>query len=148
MDEESADIVFEVRSQQFNGDAKKKAKISPVSFPAHLLILCKSSSFYLADLCRSAGDKTTSPIQLSDVSPGIFRHLLFHLYGGKVSDDDMKSHAKEIIDAADTYGVIDLKLAAEACLVEMTSFTMENLMDLLLYADSKNCWRTRLRSSK
>jgi hypothetical protein len=58
--------------------------------------------------------------------------MLFHLYGGEVSDDDMKSHAKEILDVADRYGIIDLKLAAEACLVETTCFTMENLMDLLL----------------
>jgi len=51
----------------------------------------------------------------------------------------MKSHAKEIVDAADRHGVVDLKLAAEASLVDSTAFTMENLLDLLHYADSKNC---------
>ncbi|KAL3762577.1 hypothetical protein ACHAW5_003115 [Stephanodiscus triporus] len=51
----------------------------------------------------------------------------------------MKLHARGIIDAADKYGVVDLKLAAEACLVETTAFSIENWMDLLLYADSKNC---------
>jgi hypothetical protein len=50
----------------------------------------------------------------------------------------MKSHAREIIDAADKYGVINLKLEAEANLVEATTFTIENVMELLLYADSKN----------
>jgi hypothetical protein len=65
--------------------------------------------------------------------------MLYHLYGGKVTDDDMKSHAKGIIDAADKYGVVDLKLAAEACLVKTTAFSVENLLDHLLYADSKNC---------
>jgi len=51
----------------------------------------------------------------------------------------MKSHAKEIIDAAHKYGVVDLKLEAEASLVRATTFNMENLLDLLLFADSKNC---------
>ena len=51
----------------------------------------------------------------------------------------MKSHAKEIIDAADRYGVATLKLAAEACLVEDTTFSLENVKELLLYAESKNC---------
>ena len=50
---------------------------------------------------------------------------MFHLYGGKVGDADMKSHAKEIIDAADKYGVVDLKLEAEASLVRATTFNMK-----------------------
>ncbi len=130
MDEEFSDIVFEVGGQQFNDDAMKKAKTLSVIFPAQQFILRKSSSSTLAKLCRSAGDKTASPIQISDVSPGIFRHLLFHLYGGEVSYDDMKSHAMEILDLADRYGVVDLKLKAEADLVETSAFSTDNLMDL------------------
>jgi hypothetical protein len=137
LDEEFADIMFEVGGQQSKSNARKKAKNSSVTFPAHRLIVRKCSST-LADLCGSAGDKAT-PIQIPDVSPDIFHHLLFHLYGGKVADADMKSHAKEIIDAADKYGVVDLKLEAEASLVRATTFNMENLLDLLLFADSKNC---------
>jgi hypothetical protein len=138
MDEESADIVFVVGGEQFESNARKKAKkTSPVNFPAHRLIMRKCSPT-LVGLCGSEGDKTT-PIPIPDVSPDVFHHLLFHLYGGKVADNDMKSHAKEIIDAADRYGVVDLKLAAEACLVKTTAFSIDNLLDLLLYADSKNC---------
>jgi hypothetical protein len=137
MEEEYADILFEVGGQHSESNSRKDAESSSVTFPAHRLIMRKCSST-LADLCGSAGDKTTS-IQIPDVSPDVFHYLLYHLYGGKVADDDMKSHAKEIIDAADKYGVVDLKLAAEACLVKTTAFSIENLMDHLLYADSKNC---------
>ena len=73
------------------------------------------------------------------MAPDIFRHLLNYIYGGKLSDDDMKSHAKEIIDSADKYGVVNLKLMAEAHFVKGTTFTIENVMELLLYAESKNC---------
>ena len=47
-------------------------------------------------------------------------------------------HATDIIDAADKYGVVNLKLEAEARLVEDTVITIENVMDLLVYAESKN----------
>ena len=56
----------------------------------------------------------------------------------KISNDDMKTHAKEIIDASDRYGVTNLKLEAEAYFVEGTIITVENVMDHLLYAESKN----------
>ena len=51
----------------------------------------------------------------------------------------MKSHAKEIIDAANRYGVVNLKLEAEALYVGETTITFENMMDHLHYADSMNC---------
>ena len=51
----------------------------------------------------------------------------------------MKSLAKEIINAANRYGVATLKLEAEAFLVEGTTFTLENVMEHLIYADSMNC---------
>jgi len=57
----------------------------------------------------------------------------------KIANDEMKSHAKEIIDAADRFGVVNLKLEAEASIVEGTTFTLENVKELLLYAESKNC---------
>jgi hypothetical protein len=51
----------------------------------------------------------------------------------------MKSQTKEIIDAADRYGVSNLKLEAEAYCVASTTFTVDNVLDHLFYADSKNC---------
>jgi len=63
-------------------------------------------------VCGAAGDKST-PIQIHDVLLSIFCHLLFHLYWDKVASDDLKCHAKEIIDTADRKIVVDLKLEAE-----------------------------------
>ena len=82
-----------------------------------------AGSAILADLCQSKEDPST-PIEITDVSPDVFRHLLYYIYGGKISDDDMKTIAKDIINAADRYGVTTLKLEAEACLVEGTMFSL------------------------
>jgi hypothetical protein len=60
------------------------------------------------------------------------------MYGGEVVDVMFLFHAKEIIDAADKYGVVNLKLEAEVRFVEATTFTMDNAMDNLLFVESKN----------
>jgi hypothetical protein len=56
-----------------------------------------------------------------------------------VPEEVLKQHAKEIIDTADKYSLVNLKLAAESVYVESTDITMENAIDNLLYADAKNC---------
>ena len=65
--------------------------------------------------------------------------MLYYAYGGELSEEDMKTNAKDIIDACDKYGVVSLKLEAEACYVKSTSIDIDNMMDNLLYADAKNC---------
>ena len=43
----------------------------------------------------------------SAIEPGIFHHLLHYIvYGGKVPDCVLKESAREIIIAADKYGVV------------------------------------------
>jgi hypothetical protein len=126
LNDKFTDIVFEV----VGDDAL------PVTFSAHRVIV-SSCSTVLADLCESHGGGTT-PIQITGVSPDVFRLLLSYIYGIKISHEDMKTHAKEIIDASDKYGVTNLKLEAEAFFVQGITLTVENVMDHLLYAESKN----------
>lgn len=51
----------------------------------------------------------------------------------------MKAMGKDVIEAANRYGVIDLKLAVETALVELLVITVQNVMDYLLFADAKTC---------
>jgi hypothetical protein len=77
-------------------------------------------------------------IQLLNASPDIFHHLLYYMYEGKIEDDEMKMCAKQIIDAANAYGIFNLKLDAEVRFVAATTFMMKNVLDLLVYAESMN----------
>jgi hypothetical protein len=138
IDENFGDISFAVGGNQKKNNAEKIAKTTSVVFHAHRDILSECSTGVLADICRSSV-VSSSPIEITDVSPEVFRHLLHSAYGVKVSEEDMKSETKEIIDAANRYGVVNLKLEAEAFLVRDTVFSLENVMEHLQYADSMNC---------
>lgn len=140
MDEESADIVFEVVEgertttnciQQYCKRSKTTIRIH-----AHRFILQQFSST-LDELCEPRGDGMTT-ISITDVDPNVFKRMLFYMYGGKLSNDDMKQHAKSIIDVVDKYGIVGLKLEAEAAYVTSETITIDNVIDKLLYADSKN----------
>ncbi|KAL7515794.1 hypothetical protein ACHAWF_000004, partial [Thalassiosira exigua] len=78
-------------------------------------------------------------VPISGVQPEIFRHALRYAYGGTIAYDEMKAYAKDIIIAADKFGMANLKLEAEASYVRSTKMKLDNVMDNLLYADAKNC---------
>ena len=77
-----------------------------------------------------------SPVSIQASSVTYFG---MYVYEGTVVEDILKANAKDIINAADKYGVVSLKLEAEAAYVESTKITVDNAMDNLLYADAKNC---------
>jgi len=139
MDEETADVVFEVDSENCQSEEHTKKKSKTITkFYAHRFIL-QDISTMLAELCKSdeSGEGITT-VSITDVKPEIFKHMLYNAYGGKLSDEELKNNAKDIINACDKYGVVHLKLEAEATYVKSTTFSMDNIMDNLLYADSKN----------
>jgi len=135
-EEETADVVFEVGGEQQKGK-RKRAKTSSTNFYAHRIILQKCSPT-LYEMCKADGEEgNVTTVSITDVKPKIFEHMIYYAYGGKLSDEDL-SDAKDIINACDKYGLVHLKLEAEAVYVESTEITMDNMMDNLLYADSKN----------
>ena len=136
MNEESADVVFEVGGEQATNTTTRKKSKTITNFHAHRIIL-QNCAPTLYEMCRVSGEGGIT-ISITDVSPGIFKHMIYYTYGGKISDKDLKQNAKDIINACDKYGVVHLKLEAEACYVKSTTFSMDNMMDNLLYADSKN----------
>ena len=136
LDENTADCLIEV-VRELPTSPCKKAKIEPVKFPVHQLIL-KQCAPMLAELCSNSkpGVDGIPSVQISDIKPDALRSLLRYVYGGKVLYNS--SNIKDIIDAADKYGIVNLKLEAESKYVKRTTISLENVMDNLLYADAKN----------
>eukprot|EP00986_Skeletonema_menzelii_P015449 scaffold11756_cov151-Skeletonema_menzelii.AAC.14 len=137
-DQNNADVCFEVSSAGEKNGKKKKSK-SFVPFYGHRFILEKCAPM-LAAICGSNNDSGGKVIaSVNDVKPDIFHHLLFYVYGGSIPEEELKTHAKGIIDAADKYSIVNLKLEAEAAYVQSADISLDNAMDNLLYADSRNC---------
>jgi hypothetical protein len=128
LDQDSADISFEVGDQIFF---------------AHKLVLqtCAKRSI-LASLCDDDDDcNDSSPIPISsDVDPQVFRLMLFHIYGGEISSDVWQDRSKEMLEAADKYGLSNLKIEAEGWYVKTLSLRTDNAVEALAYAIDMNCF--------
>lgn len=139
MEKESADVVFEVRGKQPAAWVGSESDVSSTQFYAHRLIVRKASP-QLADLCMLSDGKSPSVIELPIVSVDAFEALLRYIYGlniFNVGNDILR--IKDILETADKYGLITLKLKAEELLISSISFTTENAIDHFHYAESKNC---------
>ena len=138
-DQNTADVCFDVsNSEGKEDDGGNKRVKTTTPFYAHRLILenCAPMLAAIGGSNESGGVVTAS---VNDIKPEIFKYLLFYVYGGSVPEEELQTSAKDIIDAADKYSIVNLKLAAEAAYVKSTKITFDNAMDNLLYADSRNC---------
>ncbi|KAL7526650.1 hypothetical protein ACHAXR_001579 [Thalassiosira sp. AJA248-18] len=135
MDEDTADVLFEVKGQV--GGAQASSPI--VAFHAHNVVLqagAKGST--LASLCAEYHKST--PVSIVGIDPQVFRQMLYYFYGGTIAAAEWKAHSKDLIDAADRYGVKNLKIEAEAWYVKHLKITVDNVIDTLALADEKNCF--------
>ena len=53
-------------------------------------------------MCEPGGDVVTN-VPITDIEPDVFEHILYYVYGGKISDKDLEADAKDIIEACDKY---------------------------------------------
>ena len=135
-DEETTDVKLEVGEAVLNrAGRRKRGKTSTTTFHAHHLVLRRNAPA-LADMCQPGNG--SAPIKINNVRPEIVKHLLYYCYGGKIDEEDLQSNAKEIIEAADRFDIVNLKLEAEACYVDMVELTLDNIIEIVAYADSKN----------
>ncbi|EJK44757.1 hypothetical protein THAOC_36678 [Thalassiosira oceanica] len=136
--EEKSDVKFVVGGEAESAPNRlKRAKNTPTTFRASHAILDLVAPA-LADMCKPGNKAAAVPI--NGVEPEVFRMLLYFCYGGTVavSDDELGANAKAVIESADRFGIVNLKLKAEAVLTEQTEITVNNMLDNLLYANSKN----------
>ena len=133
--EEMSDIAFEVGGEvESAANRRKRAKTTATTFHAcHAILRFNAPS--LADMCRP-GDEAAVPI--NGVEPEVFKMLLYFCYGGAIEEGKLAESAKATIEAADRFGIVNLKLQAESVLTEQTAITVDNMLDNLLYANSKN----------
>ena len=133
-DKESADVVFDVGGKQIQGEGSREniRRMETDRFYAHTIILKKAAPL-LAELTRGSDPITT--VEIPNMKPVVFRILLLYIYYGNFNT--MAVHKKvqveldNIMKAADRFGIIGLKLEAEAGSVTSTTLTLDNVMENL-----------------
>lgn len=137
MDKKSADVCFEVVGR--GGQADLEITNSSRKFYAHRLVLRKFAP-QLADLCISPPDNSPTVVEVQHVSAQAFAALVRYIYGLNIFDvgNDI-ARIKDVLEVADKYGVVNLKLEMEELLVSSISVDVDNFIDHLTYAESKNC---------
>ena len=77
---------------------------------------------------------------IKNIKPQVFQLLLEFIYSGQQPTDDMiLKHDEALIDAANKYELIELKMMVESVLVRERVMTDENVADYLLFADAQSC---------
>jgi len=142
----NSDCGEEERSNTAN-TSDVKFSVEGEIFNAHRLIL-KLSAPALAQLCEDVDEDT--PIPIINVRSQIFQGVLRFAYGDVIPEEVWTSPlntedeatnttpAMEILDAANQFGVVPLKILAETKVSE-SEISIANASDLILYADAKNC---------
>ena len=96
----------------------------------HKLII-KTYAPLLANHCDS---------EIADVSPEIFQLLLEHIYAGNYREgEQVLRYGKELIDAANKYELVELKMHVENVLVRERIITKQNVSDYIVFADAQCC---------
>ena len=77
---------------------------------------------------------------INAIKPEVFQLLLEHIYSGnKPTKEDVLEHGKGLIDAANKYELVGLKMFVENTLVSERVLTVENVAEYILFADAKCC---------
>ena len=100
------------------------------AFPVHSQIIFAHAPI-LANHCDGSID---------DITPEAFQLLLEYIYSGlKPTKDDTLKQCKDLINAANKYELVELKLYVENVLVRERILTEENVADYILFADAQCC---------
>ena len=74
------------------------------------------------------------------IKPEVFQLLLEYIYSGQQpADEQIMKHGKGLIDAANRYELIELKMLVENVLVGERIMTKKNVADYILFADAQSC---------
>jgi len=118
-------------------DADVTFKVGSVIISAHKFVLKVNAPVLLRFCDESDGG---SHVSIMDATPEVFNIVMRYAYGEDTPEENIiKKLGKELIEAANRYGVVRLKMAVETSLVEQRVIHKCNVVDWLLFADAKTC---------
>ena len=104
--EEMSDVAFEVGGEVDSASNESKpVKNSATKFHANHVIL-RFNAPLLADMCRPEDEAT---VLINGVDPEVFKTVLYFCYGREIEEVELGANVKAIIEAADRFGIANLK---------------------------------------
>ena len=111
-------------------------KVGDSIFPVHSLILHSNAPI----LAHHLDQEETSNVIIKGRSAAVFQMVLKFVYAEhRPTDLEVFEHGKELIDAANRYELVDLKMIVEHVLVRERILTTKNVCDYILFANAKSC---------
>ena len=120
--EEKADIICYVGEEKFHVNSLILENYSPL----------------LTAYCRQCNGSNNGA--KGDIDADVFLQILEYVYSGlSPVKSDILHFDKELIDAANRFELVELKLAVERVLVHERILDKENVCDYILFADAQSC---------
>ncbi|XP_043675099.1 speckle-type POZ protein B-like [Vespula pensylvanica] len=89
---------------------------------------------YFKSLIIKAKNENSNRIDINDINPDLFNHMLCYIYTGDESSVD--SHARELLPVANKFGITNLE---ENCIkLLQTKMNVDNVIDTLIVANEIN----------
>ena len=108
-----------------------KVQVGESVFKVHKVILASASDVFKKMFENEMQEKKTGVVNICDVDPKVMSDLLSYIYTG--SAPNMKSHTKELLVAADKYGMDNLVFI---CMKQLESDLLpETIADIVFVAD-------------
>lgn len=104
------------------------------TIPIHKIIVSKLSPVFKAMFTSQMSECTTNEIVITDLSPDVVKEMLRFMYTGELSSADDFS-IQDLFEIAQKYQIDSLADKMEKKF--LTSITVENAADLLLYANNR-----------
>ena len=77
---------------------------------------------------------------INNILPEVFQQLLEHIYSGRpLTEYHILKYGQELIDAANRYELVELKMSVENVLVRERIITTKNVCEYILFADAQSC---------
>lgn len=100
-------------------------------FKVHKAILTTRSNVFFAMFNHGMKEKTDNLVEIEDIDSEVFRELLRYIYVGKV--ENLEIVVKELLVAADRYGLLELK---RLCIKHLcNTLDINNAAKFLMFAD-------------
>lgn len=131
---DEADLLFNVRGTEILAHSQIVKAIAPILASCGTVVNNTNR-----DDVNTAGDVSIGNVS-EDMSTEAFEIFLKYIYlGWYPCAEDAKKHGKQLINAANKYELVDLKMSIENILVGECVMTKDNVSDYILFADSQSC---------